>query len=103
VHFSRSRVFSSLTVFAFARKLRGMAKAETPLRTLRRQLGINQTRLAELSGLNQQHLSRIENGEIQDPSHRAVTCIVRGLRKAGAVGVTAEDVFPVACVVGDDQ
>lgn len=44
------------------------------------QLAAESLRLAEDSGVSQQLISRIERGDVRDPSHRAVMALSRALR-----------------------
>lgn len=65
------------------------------LRKARQLAGINQGRLAELAGLDQGAISDIECGRNKRPAYEVVVKIIRGLKRAGLIGITADDVFPV--------
>lgn len=50
------------------------------LRDARKAAKLTQTQLAQLSGQPQQLISRIERGDVRNPSHRAVMAISRALQ-----------------------
>jgi transcriptional regulator with XRE-family HTH domain len=54
------------------------------LKTARRAAGLTQAELAQQAGVNQRTVSRLENGQIQEPSYRAVTRIYKSLLRESA-------------------
>lgn len=59
------------------------------LRTARRLKDITQAQLAEIAGVDQTTISDIERGKNRNPSWETVARIAR------ALGVEAEEIFPV--------
>lgn len=57
--------------------------------------GISQLELDRLAGLRSGTTNQIEAGRNKRPAYETVVRIVRGLRKAGLAGVTAEQIFAV--------
>lgn len=68
---------------------------EYTLRSARTHLGWMQRDLSARSGVPQQTISRLENGEYLDTAYQTVVRVTRTLRKAGLRGVTLEKLFPV--------
>lgn len=66
------------------------------LRDARKAVGWTQQKLQAESGVKQQHISDLENGQIGRVGHDAVQRIVRAFHRAGLKGVTADELFPVA-------
>lgn len=50
------------------------------LRAARKAAKLTQAELGAAAGQSQQLISRIERGDVRDPSHRAVMAIARALR-----------------------
>lgn len=59
------------------------------VREIRESLGMTQVELAEKSGITQATISDIERGKVKSPS------IDTAFRLAMALGVEAQDIFPV--------
>lgn len=66
------------------------------LRDARKALGWTQADLEAASGVKQQHISSLENGDFQGVSYATVQKIMRAFHGAGLKGVTAEELFPLS-------
>ena len=65
------------------------------LRQAREKKRLTQEALANLTGLDQAHISQLENGRIEKPSWESVFLI------STALGMEPQDIFPVADRVED--
>lgn len=66
------------------------------IKEARRLAGFSQDALENAAGLNPGIVTAIEGRRNKNPSHEIVTKIVRAFQARGLVGLTAEDLFPVA-------
>jgi predicted transcriptional regulator len=65
------------------------------LRHYREVIGVTQQEVDRLGGLRPGTVQQIEAGRNKRPAYETVVGVVRGLRKAGLVNITAEQVFPM--------
>jgi DNA-binding XRE family transcriptional regulator len=65
------------------------------LRQFREMIGATQQEIDRLGGLRPGTVQQIEAGRNRRPAYETVVGVVRGLRKAGLVNITAEQVFPI--------
>jgi transcriptional regulator with XRE-family HTH domain len=65
------------------------------LKQARKALAWTQQQLEAASGVQQQHISDLENDRIGQVSYATVAKLVKALHKAGLRGVTAEELFPL--------
>lgn len=65
------------------------------LRDARTLAGMTQEKLASLAGTTATTIYDIESGRNARPSHETVVRIVRALQRAGLVGITWDQLFPV--------
>lgn len=63
------------------------------LKELRETLGLSMSELDRRAGLPRGTVYALESGRNQDPSFSIARAITEALQRAGAKGITAEDVF----------